>query len=120
MEKEKKEKNETKYSVEQANELIKENGYTSLHQMKKEHRNVVNWIYNNHKQGELVWPNGRSVEGMGKNRKRHDIWKVMDYLRRYAKEEGITLRQSAYKYGYYFEWNELVREGKTPSEDENC
>lgn len=114
-------RNGTGITIDDVNAVIRENHLMSMRDIKRLSTSMYNWIYNNHQQECLVWPYGRkeySKFGERKPRvKRYDIWKVMDYLRKYAKEEGISLRDSAVKYGYYYEWYDLVRDGTAPTEE---
>lgn len=110
------------HTLEEINEVIRVNGFTSMKDLMLYSKRMYNEVYTNKWSQELVWPNGKINPNrkLNKRTRRYDIWKVMDYLRKYAKEEGISLRDAAVKYGYYPEWQELVKEGKAPSEYENC
>lgn len=109
------------YTMEDVNELIRDGGLRSMRELKKANPSMYSWVYNNHRQDEVVFPLGRRGPAERNEycvrEKRYDIWKVMHLLSRYAKEEGISLRDSAVKYGYFYEWYDLVREGKAPTEE---
>lgn len=115
------EKRGSDYSIEEVNRIIVENGLRSMRELRRENPKMYFWVYNNHMQDEVVFPFGRREPSersvMNRREKRYDIWKVMDYLRKYAKEEGISLRDAAVKYGYFYEWYDLVREGTAPTEE---
>lgn len=107
------------FTIEDVNKLVEEKGIRSIRELRKENKKMYSWIYNYHKQDEVVFPLGRrepSERSVTRKDKKYDIWKVMHLLKRYAKEEGISLRDSAVKYGYYYEWYALVREGTAPTE----
>ena len=111
-----------RYTVEEVNELIRENRLTSIRDIRRLSHGMYNFVYNNKLQDKLEWPYGRENPqrrfgvGIKPREKRYDIWKVMHLLKRYAREEGISLRDSAVKYGYFYEWYDLVRAGKAPEE----
>lgn len=115
------EKRGSHYSIEEVNKLIETAGIRSMRELRVENPKMYFWVYNNHRQDEVVFPFGRREPSermvMNRREKRYDIWKVMHLLRRYAKEEGISLRDASVKYGYYYEWYDLVREGKAPTEE---
>lgn len=107
-------------SIEEVNKLIEEKGIRSMRELKQENQTMYSWVYNYHHQNEVVFPLGRrepSERGVSRKEKKYDIWKVMHLLKKYAKEEGISLRDSAVKYGYYYEWYDLVREGTAPTDE---
>lgn len=110
------------YTVEQINAVIRDNHLRSFRGLRRISTSMYMYVYNNNLQDRLEWPFGKrysshTVGERKKREKRYDIWKVMHLLRRYAKEEGISLRDSAVKYGYFYEWYDLVREGTAPTEE---
>lgn len=106
------------HTLEEINDVIRMNGLTSMKDLMLYSKRMYNEVYVNRWTKQLVWPNGKISrnKGTSKRKKRYDIWKVMDYLRKYAKEEGISLKESAVKYGYYPEWQDLVKVGVAPDE----
>lgn len=106
------------HTLEEINEVIRVNGFTSMKQLMLYSKRMYNEVYTNRWSERLVWPFGKISpnRNSSKRKKRYDIWKVMDYLRKYAKEEGISLKESAVEYGYYPEWKDLENEGIAPEE----
>lgn len=94
--------------MEKVLKLFEDNEIKNVTELQKIASGAVCWAYNNGVIDELPF----KKKCTRKNKKFHDINKVIDYLERWAKEEGTTVQVQAAKYGYAEEYKQMIVEEK--------
>jgi len=105
-------------------EYIKENNITSLKELKEKRISIYHWVYRNKKRDDLPFemkpmrPSRSEIKYTqnqlkGRNREHYDINIGLPYVRKWAEEEGVSLKKMCYRMGYapeYDEWMYFISE----------
>lgn len=113
------------YTWESVLQYIEENNITSIKELKEKKITILHWVYRNKKRNDLPFENmppmRPSRKGMkytqnqlkGRNRDHYDINIGLPYVRKWAEEEGVSLKKMCYRMGYapeYDEWMYFIEE----------
>jgi len=105
-------------------EYIKENNIQSLNELKEKRISIYHWVYRNKRRDDLPFemrpkrPSRGEIKYTqnqlkGRNRDHYDINIGLPYVRKWAEEEGVSLKKMCYRMGYapeYDEWVEFINE----------
>ena len=98
---------------------IKENNITSLNELKEKRISIYHWVYRNKKRDDLPFemkpmrPSRKDIKYTqnqlkGRNRDHYDINIGLPYVRKWAEEEGVSLKKMCYRMGYAPEYDEWM------------
>ena len=106
-----------KWSFETVKEIVEENGIVKLADLAKINTSAYGYVVRNDLAGKLNLKKRRNLERTYTHVRydyEPDITRVWVYLAKWAVEEGTTIREQAYKMGYYKQYNEWVRKNGSP------
>jgi transposase len=103
---------------------IKENNIQSLNELKEKRISIYHWVYRNKRRDDLPFemrpkrPSSGEIKYTqnqlkGRLRDHYDINIGLPYVRKWAEEEGVSLKKMCYRMGYapeYDEWMEFINE----------
>ena len=106
-------------------DYIKENNIQSLNELKEKRISIYHWVYRNKKRNDLPFENippmRTSRSGVkytqnqlkGRLKDHYDINIGLPYVRKWAEQEGVSLKKMCYRMGYapeYDEWMYFISE----------